>query len=414
MKPGLHLRATQSQVFRLGQVVSLLQMSAAELDAHLAEAAQENPMLILQTRPGAGTSATDVLEMTAVAQANSLYDHVFRELAGLIAQGGLMERVITALIAELEPSGWLARLPREIAETLGVSADLIEAALKVVQHRIEPTGLFARDLAECLRLQLEDRDALCDATRQVLDHLSVLETDGVAGLVSATGLEPEIVQDCLTVIRRLDPKPGSAFATDPTLMRAPDVRVTPRGEGWEIEFLSSQQEHIRISSLPRGSDAPRAREALAKARALKQALEIRYSALRQVVGVVVDRQGGFFLHGASALEPMSMSEIAAETGFHLSTVSRVLNGLLIEGPNGITAARMLFSGTASVKASQSKPQVQARIRALLAGEDPAKPLSDRRLTAILQDEGIMVSRRVVSNYRQQIGILPAAKRRLRA
>lgn len=413
MRPGLHLRARQSQVFRLGQVVSLLQMSAAELDAHLAEAARDNPMLLLRPRRPSGMSATDVLEMTAVAETGSLYEHVFAALSGLIAEGGMMARVITALIEELEPSGWLGRSPAEIAAGLSLSPDLIEAALRLVQRRVEPAGLFARDLQDCLRLQLEDRGQIGPEMALVLAHLPVLERGGVQALVAATGLEAGEVQTCLSVIRRLDPKPGSRFASDPTLMREPDVRVTPAGEGWEIEFLSALQGGLAVARLPRGS-GPESREALARARALKQALEIRRSALRQVVGEIVARQGCFFREGPSALAPMTMSEIAGKTGFHLSTVSRVLNGLLIEGPNGITAARRLFGGTASASASQSKPQVQARIRALLAGEDPRKPVSDRHLTALLQAEGIAISRRVVSNYRQEIGILPAARRRLRA
>ncbi len=414
MPLGVHLQAKQSQVFRLGQVVSLLQMSASELDEHLAELAQDNPLLILRQRRAAGMSTTDLLEMTAVEQASSLYDHVFRELAGLIVQGGLMEKVVTALVAELEPSGWLGRAPVEIAVSLGLTATLVETALRVVQKQVDPVGLFARDLQDCLRLQLEDRGAMTDAMELVLTHLPVLERSGMAGLAAATGLCADEVQDCLAVLRRLDPKPGNAFVTDPTLMREPDVRVTPSGDRWEIEYLSSLQRDIEIAQLPRGSRTPETREALARARALKQALSIRVSALKQVVGEVVERQGAYFRFGDRALAPMTLSQIAQETGFHLSTVSRVMNGLLIEGPNGIVAARNLFSGTASALATQSKPQVQARIRALLAQEDPKKPLSDRRVTAVLLAEGIAVSRRVVSNYRQEIGILAVAKRRLQA
>ncbi|MBY6059130.1 RNA polymerase sigma-54 factor [Leisingera daeponensis] len=407
------LRVQHRQVFRLGQVVTLLQMSAAELDEHLAAEAQANPMLVLRQRRAAGMSATDVLEMTAVEQANSLYDHVFRELAGLIGQGGLMEKLITALIAELEPSGWLARAPAEIAESLELSGELVETALRVVQKRVDPAGLFARDLIDCLRLQLEDQDVMTEDMEMVLDHLPALESGGPAALVRATELSRDRVQDCLALLRRLDPKPGSAFVSDPTLTREPDVRITPSGEGWEIEFLSSWQGDIEIAKLPRGGRASEASEALAKARALKHALDMRVSALKEVVGEIVERQGTYFRFGDRALAPMTLSEIARETGFHLSTVSRVLNGLLIEGPNGIVLARNLFTGTASAQATQSKPQVQARIRALLADEDPKKPLSDRRLTAILQSEGIAVSRRVVSKYRQDIGIHAAAKRRLR-
>ncbi|WP_323766072.1 RNA polymerase subunit sigma-54 [Marinovum sp.] len=412
MKPGMQLQARQSQVFRLGQVVSLLQMSAAELDAHLAETAEDNPMLVLRPRRSA-MSATDVLEMTAVAEADSLYAHVTRELAGLLGQGGLMETVITALISELEPTGWLGRSTREIAETLGLGEDLIEAALAVVQKRVEPAGLFARDLQDCLRLQLEDHAPLDDAMAAVLAHLDALEHGGVAALATACGIDRSEVEARLTVLRGLDPKPGSRFATDATLLRAPDVRVTPAGDGWTIEFLSSLQGDVTVPDLPRGSTAE-CRDAQAKARALKQALAIRRSALRQVVNEIVARQGAFFRHGPRALEPMTMSEIAGETGFHLSTVSRVLAGLLIEGPNGITAARALFGGTASASGTQSKPQVQARMREFLASEDPRRPLSDRRLTALLQAEGIAISRRVVSNYRQEIGVQAAAKRRRRA
>ena len=414
MTVGLQLRARQSQVFRLGQVVDLLQMSAAELDRHLAELAQDNPMLILRRRPPAAVSASDVLEMTAVAEANSLYDHVFRELAGLIGQGGLMETVVTALIAELEPSGWLGRAPEEIAAGLGVEDRLVRTALKVVQKRVEPVGLFARDLSECLRLQLEDREALTPELEGILAHLPLLEKGGVTALAGAAGMALDRVQQGLAVLRRLDPKPGSGFATDATLMRDPDVRLSPRGAGWEIEFLSSLQPVIEIADVPRRGRTAETTEALARARALKQALEVRVSALRQVVGSLVARQGGYFHLGDAALAPLTMLEIAQETGFHLSTVSRVLNGLLIEGPNGIVAARSLFGGAASTQAAQSRPQVQARIRALLAGEDPARPISDRGLTALLQAEGIAVSRRVVSNYRRDIGIPSPAQRRRRA
>ncbi|MDK3075017.1 helix-turn-helix domain-containing protein [Sedimentitalea sp. JM2-8] len=411
---GTYLRAKHSQVFRLGQVVNLLQMSSAELDEHLSEQANDNPMLVLRQRRAVGTSTTDVLEMTAVEQATGLYDHVFRELTGLIGQGGLMEKVIMALIGELEPSGWLGRGPDAIADSLGLSVTLVETALQVVQKRVDPAGLFARGLQECLQLQLEDRDAMTGEMALVLDHLQVLESGGPAALVRATGVTYDTVQECLAVLRRLDPKPGSAFASDPTLTREPDVRITLSDNGCEIEFLSTRQDIIEIPRIPRGGRSHETTEAMAKARSLKHAFEIRQSALKQVVGAIVKRQGAYFRFGDRALAPMTLSEIAQETGFHLSTVSRVLNGLLIEGPNGIVLTRNLFTGTASAQATQSKRQVQARIRTLLAKEDPKTPLSDRRLTAILQSEGIAVSRRVVSNYRQEIGIYAAAKRRLRA
>lgn len=264
MSLGFKLGVKQTQVFRLGQVVSVLQMSAGQLDDHLKEVAEANPMVIPRRRPGAGASATDVLEMTAVEETGSLYSHVFRALAGLIAQGGMMERVITALIGELEPSGWLGRPVEDIAETLGLTPQLIETALKVVQRRVEPTGIFARNLEECLRLQLEDRDAVTPAMSTVLAHLSTLEGGGTCALVAATGLHENEVSNCLAMIRCLDPKPGGAFVTDPTLMREPDVRVVPSGDGWDIEFISSLKDDIDIANIPRSQQSEMTREALAK------------------------------------------------------------------------------------------------------------------------------------------------------
>ncbi|MEM8957123.1 MAG: RNA polymerase subunit sigma-54 [Pseudomonadota bacterium] len=398
----------------MGHFVCVLQMSTPDLEDHLAEMALENPMLVLGQRPGGSFGTTDVLEMTAVADAISLHSHVLHALSGLVAQGGLMEKLVSALVEELEPSGWLGRPVAEIAATLDLSEELVEAALLVVQKHVDPAGLFARNLQECLRLQLEDQDAFNEPLAQVLTHLPALESGGVAGLSAATGLEDSQVQECLATLRLLDPKPGSGFDIDATLMREPDVRVIPSGSGWALEFHASLQAKVGIATLPRGQKTPETVEALERARALKRALDIRQSALEQVVREVVDRQSAFFRDGAEALVPMTMSDVARETGFHASTVSRVLNELLIEGPNGIVAARTLFSGAASARTPQSKPMVQARIRALLAAEDPRKPLSDRRLTTLLQKEGIEVSRRVVSNYREGIGISPASKRRLRA
>ncbi|MGB0659796.1 MAG: RNA polymerase factor sigma-54 [Mangrovicoccus sp.] len=405
------LQNRQTQVFRLGQVVSLLKLSAVELEEYLSVAMQENPMLIRKPRPATSLSTTDIVEMTAVAAERGLYDHAFQMLAGLISQGGMMERVITALIAELDPSGWLGRDPAAIARDLGVSEELLETALRVVQKRSEPPGLFARDLEECLRLQLIDLGKLDPATDQVLAHLSLLASGGITALKTATDLGEDELRAAIAQIRQLNPKPGAAFApADPSLTRAPDVRIAQSRAGWEIEFLSDTND-IDIAALPRGPKTSDTSEAIAQARALKRALEVRQSALRQVVGAVVKRQGAFFQMGAEALEPMSMSDIAEETAFSLSTVSRVLNGLLIEGPAGIIPARRLFARTASGQTSHCKPKVQARIRAVLSKEDPKKPISDRQLTAILQGEGIAVSRRVVSNYRQEIGFEAAGRRK---
>ena len=125
MSLAILMRARQTQVFKIGQVIEVLNMSSAELDDHIAQTARDNPMIVLRPRRAGGVSATDVLEMTAVEEASSLYDHVFRELAGLILQGGQLEKLVIALIEELDPSGWLGRSVAQIAETLGLRAEVI-------------------------------------------------------------------------------------------------------------------------------------------------------------------------------------------------------------------------------------------------------------------------------------------------
>lgn len=412
MPLGTQLRTRQAQVFRMGQVVGILQMSSGEVEDHLADCARDNPLLVVRARPPLrlGNAATEALELTAADVASSLYDHAIRQLAGLLAGGGPVARLVMALIEDLEPSGWLGRPLALIAVELRLPVAVVEQGLALVQRRIEPAGLFARNLEECLRLQAEDRGLLDAAMAQVLAHLRVMERGGLAALIAATGLEAEAVARCLATIRRLDPKPGAAFTRDPALLREPDVRVSPGPDGWQIDFAADRRAEVGILPLRPGEASPGLREAQAQARALKQALALRQSAIRRVMAVLVARQDGYFREGPSGQQPLTMAEIAAETGFHASTVSRVLAGLLIEGPGGIVAARDLCVGAACADGA-SKPRVMARLRAWIAAEDPGDPLSDQMLAARLAAEGMAVSRRVVAKYRHEIGKAPAAQRR---
>ncbi|SFJ96065.1 RNA polymerase subunit sigma-54 [Celeribacter neptunius] len=419
MSFSTRLQIGQAPVFRMGHVINVLQMSGAELEDHLMQAARENPFLVMRRRRNAVVRAGNALDLPDVDRADaptSLFDHVLRELAGLLAHGGAMERLVLALVEELEPSGWLGRGAAEIAAELGLAETLVAQALRLVQHRISPAGLFARDLAECLRLQLEDqglRDAEID---KLLDCLELLETGGLAALTEATGLSGDRVEHHLARLRRLDPKPGVRFSTDLTLLRAPDVRVEPRGDGWIAIVKPTFETEVSVLPEVTGGSSPELRLALKQARALKQALDLRKGALEQIMHYMVDVQSDYFRDGPEALHPLSRSVIAEGTGFHLSTVCRVLNGLLVEGPHGIFEARMLCAQTASrgAEGGPSKPRVLSRLRAALSEESPACPLSDQGLADRLCAEGLRVSRRVVAKYRHELGFAPASQRRLRA
>ncbi|ETA52080.2 RNA polymerase subunit sigma-54 [Ponticoccus alexandrii] len=419
MSLSTRMRINQAHAFRMGHVTGVLQMSGEELDEHLLQTARDNPFLVVRQRRRGAIRAgglADLMETLVADKPTGLYDHAMRELAGLMARDARMERLILGLIEELEPTGWIGRSVPEIAEKLGLGCDLVDMALTLVQKRISPTGLFARNLAECLRLQLEEQEALDSDTEAVLAHLHLLERGGPAALAQVAGLEDAMVARQLSRLRRLDPKPGTQFATDLTLTREPDVRIEPEGAGWRINFRSGTEATMAV--LPKTAEVGAAewRQAHSEARALKQALDLRQSALRKIVDVMVEVQGDFFRDGPEALQALTQTTIAERTGFHLSTVSRVLNGLLIEGPNGIVSAQALCPRSArrSGEDGAPKPKVMARLHSLLKTECTVHPLSDQRLSERLGAEGLAVSRRVVAKYRQELGFARATERRLGA
>lgn len=419
MSFATRLDLRQSQVFRMGHVIRVFEMTGEELHEHLLQAARHNPFLVVRQRRAGFAGAAgggDRADIAVPDAPNSLYDHALRELAGLIAPGGAMRRLVLALVEELEPTGWLGRPLAEIAADLGFDALLVERTLRLIQRRVSPAGLFARDLRECLRLQLEDQGLWQPDMAAVLVRIALLERGGAQGIAAATGLDLATVTRHLAGIRRLDPKPGARFRTDLALLREPDMRVERRGAGWVAIPKSPVETQVSLLPVPAGDMSAETRRALAEARALKQALDLRQSALQAIMRVMLEIQGAYFDAGDEALRPLTLSAIAERTGFHLSTVSRVLNGLLIEGANGIVEARALCARSCGRGPGDAapKPRVLSRLKTLLSAECRDCPISDRQLCETLQAEGLCVSRRVVSKYRQELGFSAAGQRRKRA
>ncbi|KPP93818.1 MAG: RNA polymerase sigma-54 factor RpoN [Rhodobacteraceae bacterium HLUCCA08] len=419
MSVTLGLVHAQRHGFLLQQSTLLLRMSTAELSEFLSDAAQTNPLLLVECRQRRfyiRSSTADLLEAMGGEDQQSLYAHVAAELGRLISQGGLLARIIGRLIEELEPSGWIGVPLSGIARETGVREAHVEAVLRLVQQQVDPCGLFARNLQECLRLQLEAQGPIGDDMQAVLDHLGVLEKHGISGLAREAGIDCDAARACVDALRRLDPKPGARFARDPTLARAPDATVVRGQKGWEIVFNSASRPVIKIATLPRQSARSKdLSRLLQEARGLKQAMDLRVSATRKIVATLVARQHAYFDAGLHGLQPLAMGELAVATGFHASTVSRVLNGFLIEGPHGVIAARDLCARAASTaQSAPSRPQVMARLRAILASEDAQDPIKDTRLREILLAEGISISRRMVTRYRELCGFASAASRRRRS
>lgn len=406
----------QTQTTRLLQAVALLRMSNAALAEHLAAEAERNPMLLV-ARPAPVTSApfdrSD--DSWQPARRPGLHDHVLGQVRlRLSAPADL--RLAEGFIEAMEPSGWLGQATEVIAKAQGRSEADGLRMLGLLQE-LEPAGLFARDLRECLRLQAADRGQLGPVMAQVLDHLDLLAASGPEVLADRLGLPPEEVQRCVAAIRRMDPKPGAAFDDDPAPLREPDLILRPGPAGWTVELNRSNLPTIRIRDpvvpVPDG-DRRELGRLRRDARWFRQALDQRCRIILAVGAETARRQEAFLDSGVSRLVPLRIAEVATALALHPSTVSRVVNGLLLGTPRGIVAMRSLFCSalpSAPGRDAASGPALRQRIRELVQAENATDPLTDETIATVLGKDGIPIARRTVAKHRALAGIPPAAARR---
>ena len=409
-----HLTVTQTQRLQLnfGLQTSLkfLKADAAGLTRYLEEIAAENPHLVLsppplpspaewlprwnRVLPGLGG-----VEQDTVGIGPSLMAHVMAAIDRRMKTG--LDRMIAQALAEaLEPSGRLGRSTGEIAHDLGLSIAAVETVLLRLQE-IEPIGLFARDLAECLRLQAQEGgsyDAVMEVMLVRLDLLAAGETARLAKLADVEEIE---VLRRFRVIRAMDPKPGTQFdslaAPQP---REPDLILQSRDDGgWDLQLNRSSLPGIRI--VAGTGPGP----ALTAAKSVEQMVAARNVTILRVGLEIFRRQEAALQHGAAALVPMSMAEVAASLDLHESTVSRVVAGTSIDTPHGLWCLRRLFSPAVG---AVSAAALRDRLAKLVARE-PA--WSDERLAVELSGEGALVARRTVAKYRAMLKIPPAHGRR---
>lgn len=428
---------------QLQQAIQLLQMGNTDLQSFIESQAEENPFLDLSTRgtPAAaartgrdltlpsqlrsGDNDWDRLGQLAADPGPSLYAHAAAEVArlGLSAPESLMAE---AFLDALEPSGWLGQPIAAIAERLFVSEEEAEALLLKLQ-RVEPAGLFARNLAECLRLQAADQGLLTPAFAALLDNLPMLAQADLRGLCRVCGVEMEELKSMLRQVRSFNPKPGATFDATPMPQRAPDLIITRGADGWRVDLNRStlptvvvrEGEARRLSTRRVEANAYVA-ERLSVARWLSRAVEHRNQTTLKVGAEVVRRQTEFLEHGASRMRPMVLREVAEAIGVHESTVSRVCSGMLIATPQGTFPLKSFFSAALASREGDageagSASAVRHRIQKLIATENPEDPLSDDAIARIIgQEEGVHLARRTVAKYRDQLRIPSSVDRRRRA
>ena len=338
------------------------------------------------------------------------------------------QRVIAYALSEaLEPSGWLGRPLPEIADACGTEEEEVEAVLGIVQ-RLEPEGVFARDLAECLRIQARERGELDDVMAVVLDNLEVLANGDMAQLARRAGGTVEDVASCLKLIREMNPKPGEAYEAEPLRVHAPDVVVSRGKDGWVVDLNRStlpslvinEEYAAQIGKAGRGQAAEAGNtfvnEAIGSARWLRRALDQRNSTTLKIAGEIVRQQADFLTQGLSALKPLALKDIAEAVGMHESTVSRVTSGLLLATPKGCYPLKSLFSVSLVTDEGDAKAAAAVRnmIQAIIADEPAGKPLSDDAIAVIVSERGVKLARRTVAKYRDMLKIPSSSERRRRA
>ena len=439
---GLRLRQQLTLTPRLQQSVKLLQLSALECVQELHQAIAQNPFLeesaespepsereeageedpradldfALSSGSGSGEETPDWTEWTA--SPSTLYDSLREQLLLL----GLTERdhVLANLIIDaLDDDGFL-RLPLEELAALapGAAAGEIETALRIVQT-LEPSGIAARNLGECLALQLEamDRDTPGRhvALEVVQNRLSMMAARDHARLLDALGCSEEELRLGMELVRSLDPRPGSKVGAFEPRAIVPDVIVRKEKKRWLVTVNSAIYPRIRVNQQyadyfrrARARDTAPLAQHLQEARWLVRNLEQRFLTIQRVAEAVVARQRNFFEYGDLAMRPLTLREIADELGLHESTVSRATSHKFMATPRGVVAFKRFFSRQLATTSggSCSATAIRALLREFIAAEDRRNPLSDVQLTELLADRGVKVARRTVTKYRRSMQ-LPA-------
>ena len=358
----------------------------------------------------------------AAARPRTLREHLLEQIGADLPDVG--DRVIAAhLLDQLDESGYLSGDLDSAAERLGCAVERVGRVLTRLQE-FDPPGVFARDLSDCLALQLRERNRLDPAMQRLLDNLPLLAARNAAALMRVCEVDAEDLADMIAEIKSLDPRPGQAF--DATLAQpiVPDILMRPHPEGdWVIELNSETLPRVLVNNryYTRVSHAARTKaereyltERLQAANWLVKSLHQRAATILKVAGEIVRQQDGFFRHGVRALRPLILRDIADAIGMHESTVSRVTTNKYIATPRGLFELKYFFtSAIAAARGGEahSAEAVRFRIRDLIVGEPSDSTLSDERIVELLQEQGVDIARRTVAKYREAMRIPSSVQRR---
>ncbi len=379
--------------------------------------------------PSAAAADDDFDPQERDAGAQTLQEHLRTQLAGMRLSPEDLA-ALNVLIDSLDDDGYLADTLEDIAAHLAGDDDAgceallerLQIALKWLQS-LEPAGIGARDLPECLMLQLRARPR-CQAQAVAIivckQHLELLARRDLKKLMAATGADEDLLKAAQVLIVACEPKPGRPFTRSQAQVVVPDVIVKKAGRGWKVVLNPDVMPRLRINDLyaqaikgqRNGAGAPMSAR-LQEARWFMKNIQQRFETIARVSQAIVERQKGFFSHGAIAMKPLVLREIADELGLHESTISRVTTAKYMATPMGTFELKYFFGSGLATEAggNASSTAVRALIKQLVAAEAAAKPLSDNQLAEMLAEQGIQVARRTVAKYREALKIAPANLRK---
>lgn len=395
----------------------------ANYDAEAAEADEWSDDLPLPSCAGCGEDETERREylFNSLTDAPTLQEQLMQELA-LSGAPPEIRKVAEEVIGGIDDSGYLRTTVADLAMSTGKPVETVEAALKLVQG-FDPPGVGCRDLSECLKLQLERKNALTPVLAEILDHhLEEIARNRLPQLARTLRISLEELNACLALLKKLSPYPGSALAPNHSEFVAPEVEIVPVGDHYEAHSCKGSaprlflaERYLKMLETPELSSEDRAylREKLQQARELMRALDLRQTTIVRIAQVIADTQRDFIEQGVEALKPLTMRQVGEELELHETTVSRAVANKFVQTPQGIFPLKFFFSaGFTSEDGSElSNRAVMEKIRDLIQSEDPAKPLSDEQLAQMLKSDGLAVARRTVAKYREALGIPSSNLRR---
>ena len=473
MKQGLQLRLSQQLAMtpQLQQAIRLLQLSTLELQQELQQALESNPLLeqidtheeidTRETQDSETLDTADALEQkempeelpldaswdtiyTAGTPSGTSGDYIDDELP--VYQGETTQTlqdylmwqveltpfsdtdraIATSIVDAVDDTGYLTVPLEDILESMGdeeIDIDEVEAVLKRIQ-RFDPVGVAAKDLRDCLLIQLSQFDKttpwLEEARLIISDHLDLLANHDFRTLMRVTRLKEDVLKEAVNLIQSLDPRPGQSIQTGEPEYVIPDVLVRKHNGHWTVELNSDSIPRLQINqhyasmcnNARNDGDSQFIRSNLQDAKWLIKSLESRNDTLLRVSRCIVEQQQAFFEQGEEYMKPMVLADIAQAVEMHESTISRVTTQKYLHSPRGIFELKYFFSSHVNTEGGgeASSTAIRALVKKLIAAENPAKPLSDSKLTSLLSEQGIMVARRTVAKYRESLSIPPSNQR----